>query len=186
MDNKLNYVAPEVEVLEVAVEQGFVQFLTDNKISKETIIEYLRYHYADGTANGKGKIRLSAEEYKETKQEEIDSLNKKINTNALLTNAIYKFVIKGNNSTYIIDALVYGTVDDFLWIGTADIKKIILSRKNDYCSAVHIGPLIFQPADRCLNYNKKHESKRHEVQVKWYSLYDDIIELMYKKSMSNK
>ena len=42
----------------------FVHFLIENHITKDSVISYLKYHYADGSINGSGEKRLSAEEYK--------------------------------------------------------------------------------------------------------------------------
>lgn len=42
----------------------FIHFLIKNNVEREIIIEYLKYHYADGSTNGRGLKRLSAEEYK--------------------------------------------------------------------------------------------------------------------------
>ena len=35
---------------------SFIHFLIENNVPKNIIEEYLRYHYADGTTNGSGKI----------------------------------------------------------------------------------------------------------------------------------
>src|SRR5699024_5952328 len=42
----------------------FVHFLIEMKIGRENVMTYLKYHYADGTTNGKGDYRMSAREYK--------------------------------------------------------------------------------------------------------------------------
>ena len=55
---------------------------------------------------------------------------------------------------------------------------------NKYCSAVHFGALVCQPLNRCLNYNNRYSYSRFYVQVKWYSLFDDIIESMNYFSFS--
>ena len=60
-------------------------------------------------------------------------------------------------------------------------KKAHLIPKNTYSSAVHFGPLTVQPLDRCLNRNKKYEYCREYIQVKWFSMYDDIVSIMAKK-----
>lgn len=72
----------------------FIHFLIENKIKREIIIEYLKYHYADGTTNGKGLKRLSAAEYKKENQRSIDEINKAFNTEGVLNAAIDRFVIK--------------------------------------------------------------------------------------------
>ena len=37
-----------------------------------------------------------------------------------------------------------------------------------------------QPKNRCLNYNPLYEKDRYCVQIKWYNIFDDIIEYMNK------
>ena len=55
-----------------------------------------------------------------------------------------------------IDAIIFGTKNDFLWIKK---EEIILSKKDVYSTGVHFGPLSIQPMDRCLNHNEKYEKK---------------------------
>lgn len=159
----------------------FVHFLIENNISKDIVVNYLNYHYADGTINGTGTKRISVEEYKNDHQYDIDRINKVFNEEKILKEAINRFILKGNNSDYQIDAIIAGEIDDFLWATRDDIEKIILSKKNSYSTGVHFGPITCQPKNRCLNYNPKYEKDRFSVQLKWYSLYDDIIEMMNEK-----
>ena len=159
----------------------FIHFLIENKVDREIIIEYLKYQYADGSTNGKGLKRLSAEEYKKDNQSNIDKINKSFNNEKILKEAVERFIIKGNNSEYYIAAIIYGEVDDFVWATRDDIKNIILSKKDIYSTAVHFGPITCQPKNRCLNYNPKYEKDRFCVQLKWYNLFDDILENMNNK-----
>lgn len=161
----------------------FIHFLIENNVNREAVIEYLKYHYADGTTNGKGLKRLSVEDYRKNNQDKIDMINDILNDEKIIKNAITRFVIKGKNSNYDISAIIYGEEDDFIWITKEDIINVILSKKDDYSSAVHFGPLICQPKNRCLNYNAKYEKDRFCVQIKWYSLFDDIIYNMNKKCL---
>lgn len=156
----------------------FVKFLFENGINKKIVNDYLKYHFADGTTNGKGVKRLSVEEYKINHQNEIDLINKVLNQEKILKNAIDRFVLKGNNSNYYIDAIVYGKYDDFLWLKKEDIYKVIMKKKNIKSTAICFGRLTVQPKTRCLNYNQKYEKDRFCVQIKWYSLFDDIIEFL--------
>lgn len=159
----------------------FINFLIENKVSKENVIEYLKYHFADGTVTGKGRIRESVAEYKIKNQEKIDMINKEFNRKELVLKAIERFVLCGKNSKRHIDALVYGTINDFIWIGREDIEIIILSKINKYSTAVHFGSLICQSKNRCLNYNPSHEKDRFYIQIKWYSIFDEIVERMNEK-----
>lgn len=156
----------------------FIHFLIDNGVERDIIIKFLKYHYADGTTNGSGTLRLSADEYKKQHQIDIDKINEVFNNDDLLKKAVNRFVVRGNNSSYDINALVYGEVDNFLFLMPDEIIDIILSKKDLYSSAVHFGPLICQPKSRCLNRNPLYEKDRFCVQIKWYSLNDDIIEYM--------
>ena len=162
----------------------FIHFLIENGISREDVIEYLKYQYADGTTNGTGKIRLSSEEYKKDNQLKLDKLNIALNQTDILIKAIDKFVLKGNNDINYIDGLIYGTVEDFIFVKKDEIKEIIMSKKDLYSTGIHFGPLFCQPMSRCLNYNKKYEKLRFCVQIKWYSLLEDILE--YKNDQSYK
>ena len=163
----------------------FIHFLIENNVKKDTIIEYLKYHYADGSTNGKGFKRLSASEYKKDNQKKIDEINKEFNNEKIIKAAIDRFIIKGNNSDYYIDAIIDGEVDNFVWITRNDIVNIILSKKDVYSTSVHFGPITCQPKNRCLNYNSLYEKDRFCVQMKWYSLFDDIIENMNNKIMDS-
>lgn len=162
----------------------FIHFLIENGVNRKIIINYLLYHYADGTTNGKGSKRLSVEEYKINNQKSIDEMNEVFNEEKLLAKAIDRFVLKGRNSNYCVDAIVHGVLNDFMWMLKDDIRSAILSKKDDYSTAVHFGALTCQPLTRCLNHNPKLESKRYCIQIKWYNMVDDIIENMNNKLMN--
>lgn len=189
-------IANQTEIKRISVKKGvknsvhvepimeLIHFLIENHVSKDIIIKLLKYHYADSTVNGTGKIRLTAEEYKKSHQSEIDEINKILNQENILIKAIERFVIKGKNSNEKIDMIIYGVPNDFIWIKTDDIYHIILSKKDLYSTAVHFGPLTCQPLNRCINRNPLYEKKRYCVQIKWYNLCDDIIENMNYKIMN--
>lgn len=165
---------------------SFIHFLISNGVNRQNVIEYLKYHYADGTTNGSGVNRISSLEYKKNNQRKIDTLNKQLNTKKILLNAIDRFLLKGRNNDNLIDVILYGRPNDFIWIKTKDIKKIILSKKDHYSTSVHFSNLVVQPFDRCLNQNKKYEKKRFCVQLKWYDLFDCIIENMNINYMNKR
>lgn len=164
---------------------SFIHFLIDSGVDREAVIEYLKYHYADGTTNGSGTHRISVEEYKQNHQKQIDFINEQINTPYILKRAVRRFVLQGKNSNQSIDAILYGTVNDFLWIKSEDIEEVVMRQINLYSTGVHFGPLYCQPMTRCLNYNKLYEKKRFCVQIKWYTIFKDIIQNMNKKQISS-
>ena len=154
----------------------FICFLKEHNIPNEIIEKYLKFHYGDGTINNTGDIRLSAEEYKNNNQKEIDLINKHFSNQEIIYDAIERFVLKGNNCNYCIDAIILGTPNDFFWICKKDIINVLNNHYNDYCSSPHFSNLVCQPMNRCLNRNHKYERFRSYVQIKWYSLFDNIIE----------
>ena len=160
----------------------FVEFLKEENIPNDIINEYLLFHFADGTTNGTGKIRISTEDYKIHNQDKIDKINVYFNNPQFIKKAINRFIIRGNNSDYPINALIYGEPDDYIWIDTFEIKNIILSYYDNQSSGIHIGSLQVQPKNRCLNYNYKYIKDRFCVQIKWYNLFDNYMEYKYKKT----
>lgn len=113
-------------------------------------------------------------------------INEEFNQKELLFKAIDRFVLSGNYSDITIDGILFGVRDDFIWIKKEDIIKIILAKRSTYSTGVHFGPLNVQPLDRCLNYNPKYEKQRFCVQIKWYNLADDIIQIMNEHVMNNR
>ena len=156
----------------------FIHFLIENKMPRDMVINFLKYHYADGTTNGSGKKRVSIEEYKIKHQKEIDEINKFLNNDKFLKVAINRFIIQGRNSKEKIDAILYGVPEDFIWIKADDIYNILLSKKDEYSTSIHFSHLTYQPMNRCLNYNPRYEKARYISQIKWYNISDDIIENM--------
>ena len=53
-----------------------------------------------------------------------------------------------------------------------------------YSTGVHFVPLYCQPMTRCLNHNKVYEKKRFCVQIKWYTIFEDIIKNLNDKEIS--
>ncbi len=158
--------------------ETFIEFLKKMGISNNIITMYLNYHYADGTINGTGKTRLSSSEYRNKYQNEVDIINQEFNKDKYIDKFINRFVLQGNKSEYEVDAIIYGVVDDFIWITNDEIKYIIKKHILDDISSLHISCLSIQPMSRNLNYNSKYEFCRHHIQIKWYNLSDQIIEVM--------
>lgn len=160
---------------------SFIQFLKTLKIDKKIIDKYLLYHFGDGTIDGTGSKRVSKEEYQQMYQSDIEEINTAFNTKENIKTAVKRFVLCGNNSNFPIDGLVFGTSEDFFFLTTDEIVEAILGNEIKDASGVHFGPLFCQPQGRCLNHNPKYEAVRYNVQVKWYSLFDDIVRLKNKK-----
>jgi len=147
------------------------------------IKKVLLFQYGDGTMNGTGINRLSSSDYYLNNKENIDEINNFFKSEIFIKKAVDRFVIYGNNSNTPIDAIIYGVVNDYVWITRDEIINIHLKHRLINHKGISIGGLFYQPMNRCLNYNKKYEKERHCIQIKWYHLSDDIIETMalYRK-----
>lgn len=157
----------------------FVDFLKENNVSEEIICYFLKYHYGDESMNNTGSIRMSADECKEKYADSIKIINKSFSNVNLINKIIDRAVVKGLVFNDKIDVIICGVPNDFIWIKRDDVYKIITLKKNDECSAPHFGPLVCQPLSRCLNHNPKYEYARNYIQLKWYDLFENIVESMY-------
>ena len=163
--------------------ESFSKYLKTIGINRKLIQDVLKYHYADGTINGKGKKRISALEYKSYHKQEIDKMNLKFQNNDILISMVNRFILIDNDSNMKVDAVVYGIIDDFVFITKDEIIDLFLKHINDYSSCLHFSLLSYQPMNRCLNRNSKYEDKRHYIQIKWYNIFDNILEIMNNRLM---
>lgn len=155
-----------------------ITFFREIGIEEEIIRKFLYYQYADGTINGIGKKRVSSSVYRKVHQSEIDEINKAFNDEKYINSFVNRFVLQGNKSLYEVDAIIYGVVEDFVWITKEEIYFIMQKHLKDEVASLHISLLTLQPMARNLNFNPKYEFGRNQVQVKWYALPDNIIEVM--------
>ncbi len=157
--------------------QEFKRYLEELKIPYKMIDKYMSYHYGymrdENGRNDYSKI-LNAEEYKSIYQTEIDDFNETICKTKILIEMVDRFLIRGRNSNYDIDALISGMVDDYVWISKYDLYDLILSKKNDYYSSPHIGCLTIGPKKRNLDNNPQNISDRYKVCVRWHYIREDI------------
>lgn len=162
----------------------FISFLEENGVPRYIIEKYLIFHYGDGTLNGTGSKRYAAIYLRHSIKCDIDNINIFFNNKSLVKDVCDRFLIKGLIFNDRIDALVYGTPNDFLWIKSEDIYKLMEKKINNKCSSPHFGFLVVQPLNRCINYNNKYDYARHKVQLKWYTLFDDIMYFLNEKESS--
>ena len=152
--------------------ESFKNFLKEEGVKEKVIYNYELFHYGVDKMNYK-KV-LSSEEFNKKNKRIIKSINKslqKIN----ISKVIDRFILSGNNCNHKVDGIIYGIPNDFLWINNNDIEDVITNTIKNQSKTVHIGCLYIQPLNRCINGNKKYEWCRDYVQIKWYSLFDDII-----------
>lgn len=79
-----------------------------------------------------------------------------------------------------VDAFIHGTINGFIW-STSDEVQRFLEDEEIFSTSVHTSKLYIQNWDKNLKRNPKYESCREYIQVKWFSIYDDIINIMTKR-----
>ncbi len=158
--------------------QDFKRYLIKLNVPYKIIDYYLSYHYGymrnEEGYSDYSKV-LSAKEYKELYQDELDFFNGYINKTKIVVDMIDRFLIRGNNSDYDIDALISGKPDDFVWILKYDLYDLILSKRDIGYTSPHIGCLTIGPRKRNIYGQRKYPKDRYIVCVRWNFLKEDII-----------
>lgn len=123
---------------------------------------------------------LSSEEYKAYYQQDLDTFNESINKTRLIVDMIDRFIIRGRNSDYDVDALVCGTIDDYVWIMKYDLYDLILSKRSLDFTSPHVACLTIGPKKRNLNGDSKNVKDRYLVCIRWNYIRESIIEFKEK------
>ena len=161
----------------------FVDYLKKLDIPYKAIHKYLDYHYGYAKdINGKLDFSksLSADDYKILYQEDIDYFNREIDKTKIIIDMIDRFIVRGKNSNYDIDALVSGTVDDYVWIKKYDLYELILSKRYYQHTSPHFCCITFGPKKRNLNGNSKNPKDVYLIAVRWGFIRESIIEYKSK------
>ena len=166
--------------------QEFKRYLENIGVPYKTIDKYVDYHYGYAKdVNGKNdySVLLSSGEYKKLYQEEIDIFNKYINKTKIIVDMIDRFIIRGRNSDYDIDALVCGTIDNYVWILKYDIYDLILSKRCKQFTSPHIACMTIGPKKRDLTGTSKNRKDKYLVCVRWNFIKEDIIRFKEEYSL---
>ncbi len=158
--------------------QEFKRYLEKLKIPYKIIDKYMSYHYGymkDNNGNTDFSKLLSSYEYKSLYQNEIDIFNKKINKTRIIVDMIDRFIVRGRNSDYDIDALICGKTNDYVWILKDDLYDLILSNRCNEFTSPHIACLTIGPKKRNLDGTSSNIKDRYLVCIRWNFLKENII-----------
>ncbi len=163
--------------------QEFERYLWNIGLSNEIIQKYVGYHYGyrkDENGHNDYNNQLSSEEYKTLYQKDLDEFNIAINKTKIIVDMIDRFIIRGRNSDYDIDALVCGKIDDYVWITKYEIYDLILTKRCLEFNSPHIACLTIGPKKRCLNELTNNVKDKYLVCIRWNFIRDDIINFKKK------
>jgi len=159
--------------------QDFKLYLEKLGIPYNVISKYTSYQYGY-RRNEEGELdfskSLSSEEYRALYQEEIDIFNQTINRTRIIVDMIDRFIVRGRNSDYDIDALICGTINDYVWLMKYDIYDLILSKRCMDFTSPHIACMTIGPKKRNLERNSKNAKDRYIVCIRWNFIKESIID----------
>ena len=153
---------------------SFITFLNDISINKNIINYLLLYHYGDDTIDGSGNNRLSGDEVKLRYKREISIFNKYVNYKNILIKVINRVLFEGVNKNNIVDYIYYGNIEYGIWSSRFDLLNYFVNNKSMNLITPHFSSFTYQNWCRNVVYNKKMESHRYYVQIKWFSIVNDI------------
>lgn len=164
--------------------QEFKRYLEKLGIPYHAIDKYVSYHYGY-VKDESGRIdfskKLSSEEYKCLYQDTIDIFNKYINKTRIIVDMIDRFIIRGRNSDYDIDALICGKIDDYVWILKYDIYDLILTKRCIDYTSPHIACMTIGPKKKDLAEKSNYSKERYLVCIRWNFIKEDIIDFKNSK-----
>ena len=158
--------------------QEFKKYLSDIGVPYMIADKYFSYHYGymlkeDGKRDF-SKL-LSSIEYKKLYQSDIDIFNEYINKTKIIVNMIDRFIVRGRNSNFDIDALISGTPDDYVWIMKYDIYDLVLSKRCLDFTSPHIACMTLGPKKRNIDGTSNNRGDRYIVCARWNNLREDIV-----------
>ena len=161
----------------------FRLYLEKLNIPYNVIEKYISYHYGymhDENNNIDFSKSLSSEEYKKIYQSELDIFNNAINKTRIIVDMIDRFIIRGRNSEYDIDALIYGKINDYVWIMKYDLYDLILSKRCNEYTSPHFACLTIGPKKRNLDRTSNNSKERYVVCIRWNFIKESIIDFKLK------
>lgn len=157
----------------------FRKYLSLNGVDEKIVEKFLRCIYSDGTNNNTGQSRMSNAEYVDFHQEDIKIINEVFGL--LKPKLISRFLIETDIKYKVkVDAFIHGEIEDFIWATSEEVQQFLENEEIESTS-VHSSKLYIQSWNKNIKRNEKYEHCREYIQVKWFSMYDDMIAIMARR-----
>ena len=151
--------------------EDFIQFLNEIEPVPSHVANALRrFIWGDKTTNGTGDISDRTKNVSKDYYREIEIIQ-----NYFLNNTkeiLYRVLVSGAYNDRV-DYIYYGDAKDGVWCPAKDAVDY-LSDKFNSRATICIGNLSFQAWNRA-TYGGRSEMKRGQIQLKWGSIYNDIL-----------
>lgn len=144
----------------------------------ETVIMYLKeFHYGDGSTDGNGRNRVSANDWLSANCKKAVEINRVFSSPNFLISFFDRVLFIGNVSPApAVDAVFHGNINNALWASRDEIITYLLTQRNTAAN-IHFSKLTYQVWNRNLNYNPNTANRRHVMQIKWASMSDDLMNI---------
>ena len=137
-----------------------------------------------GYVNG---IRVCSSVYVENNKNKIEMIRNELNKYYVMVNLIIRFLFQGTEKQrYDCDAIIYGNPNNFLWACKDEILKYLENYKIIKYNQINIGALNIKSYDRNLRKNPKRIKSQEEIQVKWYTINQDLLSITKMRENSSR
>lgn len=117
---------------------------------------------------------------------DIKEIKETLNNYYIKLNLILRFLFQGTEKQkYGCDAIIHGTPEDFIWATKEEILEYLLNYKKDHEIYLKFSTLNLKSYDRNLRNDEKRKVKQNDIQIKWYSIKNDL-ENIIKNRENNK
>lgn len=153
------------------------------KIGIEDHIINMLYSFIIGKINNK---KVNAKTYIEHYPKEIKILTEELNKFFIKSSLITRFVIQGTEiQRYGCDCIIYGTPDSFLWANKDELLYFLVKKKQVSSNSISIGSLNLKSYDRNLKNEPNRTSKERDIQIKWYTIKEDLLYITKIREVNN-
>lgn len=150
--------------------ESFKKYLL--KIGIDNNIQELFYNFILGYVNGN---RVDSKTYIQYNKNDIEIIKKAFQEYYVKINLIIRFLFQGSEiNKYDCDLIIYGIPNNFLWATKNEILKFLIDYKEKETQYINTSAFFIKCYDRNLRNNPKKKLKQNDIQVKWYSIKEDL------------
>ena len=176
-DHYLSLKSGAAETVQAEDIRKFIFFLRKYNPSVKCQKTILLFQYGDRTLTGTGtEIRYSEMELRTILKKEIEECNRELNSNLQLIKDFVLFCLFEGNFTDLqsADYIYHGNPDYGVLCSKVQVEKHITRKSYSYLKHPHIGPLLYGPRARYIDFNDRFPERRHLIAFRWPRLAQDM------------
>lgn len=148
----------------------FKQFLIKVGVDNSIIMEF--NNFIEGKVNGN---RVDSITYIKANSKSINIIKNTFNDYYTKINLLIRFLFQGTEiHKYDCDAIIYGVPSNFIWGTKSEILKYLIEYPTKESLYINLSSLYIKCYDRNLKNNPQKLERQKNIQVKWYSIKEDL------------